>query len=145
MWSYGQWLIGCCNLGTVQHMFLSKVIFFVLTCVITYRARDEVYQNLDWTLILVKLKSKEKFADYWAPVLDCPFLYIDLLANTTSLKFRSRLPNISYRDFGSRVSLHYFPPNGTITEIDQPLQVTITAIDESNNSARCMFWYIGQG
>ncbi|KAL3981791.1 EGF-like domain family protein [Acanthocheilonema viteae] len=82
--------------------------------------------------------------DYWAPVLDCPSLYIDLLVNTTSLKFRLRLPDISYRDFGSRVSLHYVPSNGTIVEIDQPVQVTVTATDESNNSAQCVFWYIGQ-
>uniref|UniRef100_A0A0R3RGH9 Deleted in malignant brain tumors 1 protein n=1 Tax=Elaeophora elaphi TaxID=1147741 RepID=A0A0R3RGH9_9BILA len=82
--------------------------------------------------------------DYWAPVLDCPSLYIDFLVNTTSLKFKLRLPQIRYRDFGSRVSLQYVPPNGTSAEIDQPVQVTVTATDESNNSAQCVFWYIGQ-
>ncbi|KAM3726913.1 Neurogenic locus Notch protein [Dirofilaria immitis] len=84
------------------------------------------------------------YKDYWAPVLDCPSLYIDFLANTTSLKFRSRFPNIDYRDVGSRVSLHYIPPNGTVVELGQPVKVTVTATDESNNSARCLFWYIGQ-
>uniref|UniRef100_A0A8R1TU78 Uncharacterized protein n=1 Tax=Onchocerca volvulus TaxID=6282 RepID=A0A8R1TU78_ONCVO len=84
------------------------------------------------------------YKDYWAPVLDCPSLYIDFLANTTSLKFKSRFPSIDYRDLGSRISLHYAPSNGTITEIGEPVKVTVTATDESNNSAQCVFWYIGQ-
>lgn len=67
------------------------------------------------------------------------------MVNTTSLKFRLRLPDINYRDFGSRVSLHYVPSNGTVAEIDEPVQITVTATDESNNSAQCVFWYIGQG
>uniref|UniRef100_A0A915Q329 Uncharacterized protein n=1 Tax=Setaria digitata TaxID=48799 RepID=A0A915Q329_9BILA len=84
------------------------------------------------------------FNDYWAPVLDCPPLFFDLFPNTTSPKCKLRLPHISYRDLGSNISISYDPLNGTIVEIGEPVKVTVTATDESNNSARCMFWYIGQ-
>ncbi|EJD74966.1 GCC2 and GCC3 family protein [Loa loa] len=123
---------------TVDHDIFNGTVQFV-------KEKDAII----WTVTNRMLQFRNcstyiSYKDYWAPALDCPPLYIDHLANTTSLKFRSRLPDISYRDFGSRVSLHYTPSNGTVTEIGQPLQITVTAINESNNSAQCVFWYIGE-
>ncbi|VDN91471.1 unnamed protein product [Brugia pahangi] len=125
------------NLTVDQNIFNGTVQFIKERNVIIWTVTNRMLQFRNCSTYIV-------CKDYWAPVLDCPPLYIDLLTNTTSLQFRSRLPEISYHDFGSHVSLHYTPPNGTITEIGQPLQVTVTATNESNNSTQCVFWYIGQ-
>ncbi|MCP9266359.1 GCC2 and GCC3 family protein [Dirofilaria immitis] len=74
----------------------------------------------------------------------CQEDYCNNWHNMSKIHDESRFPNIDYRDVGSRVSLHYIPPNGTVVELGQPVKVTVTATDESNNSARCLFWYIGQ-
>lgn len=74
------------------------------------------------------------------PILDCPDSYTDFIPNSTSSTVISRLPLVNWTDT-SNVQLVYHPKNGTKVEINQPLKVTVTAIDEAGNMARCHFWY----
>ncbi|KHN86624.1 Sushi, von Willebrand factor type A, EGF and pentraxin domain-containing protein 1 [Toxocara canis] len=55
----------------------------------------------------------------------------------------ARLPLVSWTD-ASDVQLIYEPFNGTKLEIDEPLRVTVTAVDQHGNIAKCRFWYVAK-
>uniref|UniRef100_A0A914RMR3 HYR domain-containing protein n=1 Tax=Parascaris equorum TaxID=6256 RepID=A0A914RMR3_PAREQ len=80
----------------------------------------------------------------WPPVLKCPEIYFDYVPNTTSSVIAARLPIVTWTD-ASDVHLMYEPVNGTRVEINEPLRLIVTAVDEHGNLAKCSFWYIAKG
>uniref|UniRef100_F1KPM5 Neurogenic locus notch protein 1 n=1 Tax=Ascaris suum TaxID=6253 RepID=F1KPM5_ASCSU len=83
------------------------------------------------------------YEDRWPPVLKCPEIYFDYVPNTTSSVIAARLPVVAWTD-ASDVQLMYEPLNGTRVEINEPLRVIVTAVDEHGNLAKCSFWYIAK-
>ncbi|VDM39849.1 unnamed protein product [Toxocara canis] len=75
--------------------------------------------------------------------LKCPDIHIDYMPNTASSMVSARLPLVSWTD-ASDVQLIYEPFNGTKLEIDEPLRVTVTAVDQHGNIAKCRFWYVAK-
>ncbi|VDK45152.1 unnamed protein product [Anisakis simplex] len=83
------------------------------------------------------------YEDRWPPMLICPELYEDYMSNTTSSTVLARLPMVDWVD-ASDVHLMYEPFNGSSVQINEPIRVTVTAVDQHGNIAKCKFWYVAR-
>ncbi|KAI1714587.1 P-selectin [Ditylenchus destructor] len=90
--------------------------------------------------------TKVIFEDVLSPELLCPDLYVDDVYGSTGTDIPIRLPSdlIQFQDDTSqstKLQITINPPNGSFIEIDKPVMINVTTIDENSNQAQCQFWY----
>ncbi|KAI1733230.1 P-selectin [Ditylenchus destructor] len=90
--------------------------------------------------------TKVVFEDVLSPELLCPDLYVDDVYGSTGTDVPIRLPSdlIQFQDDTSqstKLRITVNPPNGSFIEIDKPVMINVTTIDENSNQAQCQFWY----